>query len=187
MNPTRTSYCNDTLLAPKGHPDCGDLPIFRDEISVWSFWMPEPPELAALNRGGTVALRIQGTTHPPLSIMATNPDGPENRSPIPTGIQLIAIERDRQIHDLGINHEHDDQHIEGELSAAAATYALHAAGFADANSIQGDNTVFHNVVEIWPFDESEWSGRTEKIPALIKAGALIAAEIDRLQRLNPPA
>lgn len=190
MNPVRTSFCNSTLLAPKGHPDCGDLPILRDETSVWSFWIPEPPELAALNRGGTVALRIQGTTHPPLSIMAANPDQPETSSPSPTGIQLIAIERDRQIHHLGWTHEHDDSHNDAELAKAAACYASVGAAVGRGLDIEQIRDLYTEGMEFlieWPWKDDSWKPSNDPIPNLIKAGALIAAEIDRLQRLTPPA
>lgn len=41
------------------------------------------------------------------------------------------------------------------------------------------------VWKIWPWDKSWWKPTPDdRIRELIKAGALIAAEIDRLQRLN---
>jgi hypothetical protein len=38
--------------------------------------------------------------------------------------------------------------------------------------------------EGWPWDEKWWKPSTNPIRNLVKAGALIAAEIDRLQRVT---
>ncbi|MCM0757438.1 hypothetical protein M7775_02505, partial [Sporomusa sphaeroides DSM 2875] len=42
----------------------------------------------------------------------------------PSGIELIAAERQRQISQEGWTPEHDDQHANGELALAAACYAI---------------------------------------------------------------
>jgi hypothetical protein len=101
-----------------------------------------------------------------------------------TAIEMIAAERERQITEKGYSPEHDDGHRDRELSAAAGSYALHAAGFASIPHIEGDNLNFDTITSIWPFDEYEFNGRTEQMDALVKAGALIVAEIERLLRQN---
>ena len=85
------------------------------------------------------------------------------------GINLIKNERDRQQHVEGWTDEHDDKHVNNELALAAACYAV-----PDVFS-QG----------YWPptWDLS-WYKSTTRIRDLVKAGALIAAEIDRLQRIE---
>ena len=85
------------------------------------------------------------------------------------GINLIEAERERQIHQEGWTEEHDDKHVNNELALAAACYAV-----PDVFS-QG----------YWPptWDLS-WHKSTTRIRDLVKAGALIAAEIDRLQRIE---
>lgn len=60
------------------------LPL-RDELtncsvggvvpSMVTAWEPTPEELAALNAGGAVYLRILGTAHPPVMVWA---EGPKN-------------------------------------------------------------------------------------------------------------
>lgn len=37
-------------------------------------WEPTPAELAALNAGGTIYLRILGTAHPPVMMWAEEPE-----------------------------------------------------------------------------------------------------------------
>ncbi len=44
----------------------------------------------------------------------------------PTGVELIAAERQRQMTAEGWTHEHDDEHDDGSLATAAACYAADA-------------------------------------------------------------
>jgi hypothetical protein len=92
-----------------------------------------------------------------------------------TGIERIAAERKRQIEEKGCTAEHDDQWEDGELSRAAASYA-----YPPDNGIHSSWRV-----ALWPWAD-EWYRPTpeNRIRELEKAGALIAAEIDRLQRLE---
>lgn len=95
-----------------------------------------------------------------------------------TGIELIAEERQRQIEKEGWTHEHDDQHNTGDLAHAAAAYA--SAELYRRTTSEG----YDNTPHIWPFERKWWKPTPEnRIRELQKAGALIAAEIDRLQRL----
>lgn len=98
------------------------------------------------------------------------------------GAELIAAERTRQIQAEGWTPEHDDEHTLGELADAGGCYA-HVAGAicrgASAEEFGADMMI--NECS-WPFGESWWKPSDDEIPNLVKAGALIAAEIDRLQR-----
>lgn len=87
------------------------------------------------------------------------------------GIQLIAAERARQISQEGWTPEHDATHINKELSKAAAAYALNAHAGEDAL-----------IPACWPWSQKWWKPSDDPVRNLVKAGALIAAEIDRLQR-----
>jgi hypothetical protein len=96
------------------------------------------------------------------------------------GVAAIAAERDRQISDEEWSAERDDQHVNCELIRAAGAYCF----IADVVSI-GDN-VWPRGEEIppdlWPWSKSWWKPSKDPIRNLEKAGALIAAEIDRLKR-----
>lgn len=87
------------------------------------------------------------------------------------GAELIAQERKRQISKEGYSPEHDDGHKDGELARAAACYAIE-------DLVIDDDSYFW---EWWPWDE-EWWKPQDRLSNLVRAGALIAAEIDRLQR-----
>ena len=74
---SRVEGCTRALGAPQGwNPEtdgyCGMLPI-RDEMrdampTMISAWEPTPAELAALNAGAKVVLRVVGVQHPPVMI-----------------------------------------------------------------------------------------------------------------------
>jgi hypothetical protein len=87
-----------------------------------------------------------------------------------TGAELIAEERGRQPK-RGYNMSHDDQHRNGELARAAACYAMKP------------HWDTHAFLRYWPWEPDEWKPG-DRIRELIKAGALIAAEIDRLHRVE---
>lgn len=83
-------------------------------------------------------------------------------------IEDIVQERQRQIDKEGWSLEHEDEHVNGELVEAAAAYALAPLG-RDL---------------LWP-GEGRFSFKpTTRRRELIKAAALIVAEIERLDRLE---
>lgn len=90
------------------------------------------------------------------------------------GAMAIADERRRQIEQEGWAAEHDDQHQGGELAEAAACYARAAS---DPEGL----TPFERLPTFWPWGR-EWYKPGNPRRALVKAGALIAAEIDCLDR-----
>lgn len=96
------------------------------------------------------------------------------------GATLIALERSRQIAVEGYTHQHDDEHCDGELAHAAAAYAVDATGYeshpgAILNGMGPSKP-------LWPWGKEWWKPSDDPIRTLVKAGAFIAAEIDRLQR-----
>lgn len=74
MTPVKHKLCNDVLRAPAGDSNCQDLPIMREQDTVWSFWKPTAEELAAIVKGGEIALCVHGQTHPPLLVGAVTTD-----------------------------------------------------------------------------------------------------------------
>ena len=85
----------------------------------------------------------------------------------------ILDERQRQVEVEGWTHDHDDQYENGELPMAAACYALLAASPNEVALIKNQG--------LWPWDQ-EWLKPGDSRRNLEKAGALILAEIERLQR-----
>jgi hypothetical protein len=100
-----------------------------------------------------------------------------------TGIELIAAERKRQIEEEGFTAKHDDRWNKGELADAAVCYALSKED-RDLEVMIYDS-VQYLFNRLWPFfDERFKPSPDNRIRELAKTGALVAAEIDRLQRLE---
>lgn len=96
-----------------------------------------------------------------------------------TAIELIADERQRQIEVEGWNHDHDDAYKNEELSQAAACYVTPAKDRLFSHAMAPNKPV-----HLWPWPPEWWKPTPDdRIRELVKAGALIIAEIERLQRL----
>lgn len=101
------------------------------------------------------------------------------------GVDAILEEREKQWHHLGFNEAHDDDHDGGSLAYAGATLALPEI---ERNFIPPGLGVRYLQV-FWPHgwdkDIIEPEENVEQRQRnLAKAGALIAAEWERLDRLN---
>jgi hypothetical protein len=96
-----------------------------------------------------------------------------------SGAERIAAERKRQIEKEGWTSGHDDKHKGGQLAFAAAAYATPTI----AGQYTNDNRLSLFLKTTWSL---KWWKPTpdDRIRELEKAGALIATEIDRLQRLE---
>lgn len=97
----------------------------------------------------------------------------------------IARERERQLSTEGLTQALDDELVGGELARAAAAYAIHVTMDDGARDVLATDpeclrdTVFYR--RYWPFSIGWWKpkGRRDE---LVKAAALIVAEIERLDR-----
>jgi hypothetical protein len=98
------------------------------------------------------------------------------------GINRIIIERQRQIEIEYFDAEHDRDHPLGDLADAAACYARAAAAQARGHKRSEIKPAFLGIVagREWPWDDQWLKLAEDPIRNLEKAGALIAAEIDRL-------
>jgi hypothetical protein len=100
------------------------------------------------------------------------------------GVKLIAQERIRHISEEGWTPAHDDSHSHEEMALAAATYAVpeyvRQTTLAKTFSYMEPKRILRY---LWPWDMKWWKPTPHnRERELVKAGALIAAEIDRLQR-----
>lgn len=124
------------------------------------------------------------------------------------GTARIVAERLRQVEAEGWTPEHDQEHDDGALAKAAACYVQAALITQRApesvpgvrrvyerhNEVPEDDEDFRRMLENparhwygwdkapdeWPWDPSWWKPSPDVVSNLVKAGALIAAEIDRL-------
>lgn len=102
-----------------------------------------------------------------------------------TGIELVAEERVRQIDTERWSQEHDAAYRSGELIDAGVSYAMAAAkqargevSLAYLRSLEPAGAV------PWPWEANWWKPSSDRVRNLVKAGALIAAEIDRINNEN---
>jgi hypothetical protein len=122
-------------------------------------------------------------------------------SDVKDGVALIAAERARQINVKGWTPEHDDEHFDASLALAAVCYAAPKRLF-----MRDEYATSVSFEDPWP---DSWDKRYDKrgsygngfevgngiadpatytfeqrLDLLVKAGAMLAAEIDRLQRVR---
>lgn len=90
-----------------------------------------------------------------------------------SGAELISTERQRQKTQEGWSPEHDDQWKNKELAKAALVYLAYYTSKA----------IWLTITSHWPWSEKTWKPKNS-IRNLVRAGALIAAEIDRYKRLE---
>lgn len=136
---------------------------------------------AALERAPAIALPSPRTgPAEPAETVPEPEDGPWTQSP---GVALIAVERSRQVTSEGYTPEHDAEHRDDALARAAACYATPparrriASRLVDGYGDRGDR--YGRYPEGWPWHPDFWKPG-DRIRELAKAGALIAAELDRL-------
>ncbi|WP_428718547.1 hypothetical protein [Undibacterium curvum] len=83
----------------------------------------------------------------------------------------VAAERRRQVEVEGFTHENDDKYDCCELSLAAGCYAMFTSGYPEGDP-----------VNYWIWDKKWWKPSEDKRKNLIKAAALLIAEIERIDR-----
>lgn len=105
-----------------------------------------------------------------MKMTDTNPPQPVDHTWFSQAALDVTAERRRQIEELGWHHDHDDGHDRGELAKAAACYALGEIGVSGSREF----------VSFWPWANGGPS--RDQRSNLVKAGALILAEIERLDR-----
>ena len=90
-------------------------------------------------------------------------------------VRDVLAERARQVEAEGWKSERDDRYIDCELARAAATYMLCTS--PDQLKVSG--------VTVWPWAIGWWKPTTYR-RNLVKAGALLLAEIERIDRAAAP-
>jgi hypothetical protein len=83
----------------------------------------------------------------------------------------VLAERQRQINTEGWTPEHDDEHRDYAMSCAAGCYAMYTLAYPEGDPPPQ-----------WPWDKAWWKPKDHR-RNLVKAGALILAEIERIDRL----
>ncbi len=94
------------------------------------------------------------------------------------GVSAIATERQRQVNDNGMTPEHDLRYRRGELAWAALAYVQLAA--MDLEGGGREHIATAGPPNCWPWDRLWWKP-VDTRRDLVRAGALIAAQLDALE------
>lgn len=111
----------------------------------------------------------------------------EERREMSKAIEDIAAERRRQIEAEGWAPEHDDQHEDGSLAQAALAYTAVALADNCERAVMDEFGDFGSIpfkyLDMWPKSwAAMWFKPKSRRHDLVRAAALIAAEIERLDR-----
>jgi hypothetical protein len=93
----------------------------------------------------------------------------------------VASERMRQTVVEGHSLEHDDGHDGGELAHAAACYAVNAGSVLLGTEVEPFAIDEEPILTWWPWEDVWWKPKDPRRD-LVRAAALIVAEIERLDR-----
>lgn len=104
-----------------------------------------------------------------LAVLAAQQAGPDADAAV-----LIVAERERQVTAEGYTPEHDTDHKPGELAQAGACYAMEHGPDEQVRAVPLD----------WPWDREWWKPKGIERD-LVRAGALLAAEVDAHRRRQP--
>jgi hypothetical protein len=96
-------------------------------------------------------------------------------APATQAMRDVVAERRRHVEAEGFTADHDDLHVDGQLSRAAACYAL----FRIASI--SDETEPGLLGRLWPWDGAWWKPKDLR-QDLVRAASLIIAEIERVDR-----
>lgn len=102
-------------------------------------------------------------------------------------IAEINAERVRQTEKEGWTLEHDDEHEDGSLAAAAACYAHPKRIFIAEEVVGRGYKPYDRYEDAWPESwADQWWKPKGRRRNLVRAAALIVAEIERLDRAKKP-
>lgn len=166
-----------TGVAPMACERCGELleatySTTAFSASAQTLQVAPDGRGAQFDRGGFVACSWNC-----LAVLAAQRAGAAGDAAV-----RIVAERERQVTAEGWTPEHDASHSGGELALAGVLYALHAMTRRSPGSepleIQSLTEPDKPRLWTWPWDPEWWKPK-DRDRDLIRAGALIAAELDR--------
>lgn len=90
----------------------------------------------------------------------------------------VINERKRQVSAEGYSTEGDDGYVHGELAAAASVYAMTAVV-----TLHDNNPATYEAPDSWPWPQEAFKPKSQR-EDLVRAAALLIAEIERIDRKN---
>ena len=180
----------EALDAPHAAADRPDPRDMGDALAyAFVGFDPAKPGTDQTVRHPFIALTASGLTDAELDQLVKSGHGqiiehiPSHVTPLAAGtaLHLFAAERWRQTQVEGYAPERDDGYEKGELAAAAACYA------APMRWVTGhDATRDVWIPKGWPWAYEHWKPTPDdRLREVVKAGALLLAEAERLIRADP--
>jgi hypothetical protein len=161
-------YRDRTVVAEGGLFSSTEAIVSDSELTVHSravvIYRWETIELSELRRKAQIAIDAEAEVTPRREDL---------REAQTKAARDVLAERARQISVEGWTPERDNQYAKGELAEAGACYALLAGKGATASELDQPG--------LWPWHWTWWRSTTRRRD-LVKAGALIIAELERLDR-----
>lgn len=116
--------------------------------------------------------------HESVECLGCNASAPYERwkslpAPLTNAATSMLQERRRQVEKEGYDPSHDDDHESGVLAAAAGCYLLYSDAYPNAGEPP----------HAWPWEDHWWKPKDFRRD-LERAGALILAELERMDRAN---
>ncbi len=134
------------------------------------------------------AINLLATIDEAVDALRQHDDGGAQSGGVSAAVADVLAERRRQVEAEGWTPAHDDAHDRQELAAAAACYA-HPSPSMTKFRTEGYGGALHDyprqVPSDWPW-HPQWWKPTDRRRDLVKAGALVLAEIERLDRAEQP-
>lgn len=165
---------------------------------MWTAWKAAGAELVealekaqAINTAAEKLVRCKGRYHSEQNYRAlaalfgvTTPDLPPMDSEsctVTAAAADVLAERKRQVSVEGWTPSHEDTLKNNEMAFAAACYAFHAAAASWDLEDCGTEYDSHPAPKNWPWEPEWWKPKSARAD-LVRAGALILAELERIDR-----
>ena len=183
----RRALLDEIEGAEKGEAEPVAFIIHETDVHGRDHWFVDASDYAA-----NVEAMISGVRRTPLYAVPVTAKVTEEMD----AAHDVLAERARQVAEKGWTAEHDDQHANEELARAAACYARpddmsFTDSFGRSLDSEGNHRPFstdekrrswsYSRALRWPW-ERRWWKPGDRRRMLVKAGALILAEIERLDR-----
>ena len=123
----------------------------------------------------------EGVNPPAVGPRPAPPPMPRPCNGLTRAASDVLAERRRQIEHEYWTPEHDDEHCDGSLAAAAGCYALHAASQSRELNQHWRDRFAKAARELWPWDVEDFKPKDARRD-LVRASALGLAEIERTDR-----
>jgi hypothetical protein len=172
-NPPRCSYCLSSTSTPAPAPASEAVASNGDYLR----WAKRAGALVNEHEDARIVFSGRDQWAKFCDLLRTPTPGDSADAPVQQAGAVsdaahdVLAERQRQISAEGWTPEHDDEHDDGRMAVAAAYYATY--------DHQGKCKGWGRI--LWPWDE-EWCKPKDDRSNLVRAGALVIAEIERIDR-----